>query len=76
MQEKPSVRSILAVPRAIASAVSDWRRSGGGTGLTWRAGDSIAASLSDSATAAIREVVAEYAVNSTPARLVFDHTPP
>jgi hypothetical protein len=31
------------VPRAIKSAVSDWRRSGGGTRLTWRAGDSIAA---------------------------------
>src|SRR3954447_2665883 len=48
MQEKPNVRSILAVPRAIASAVSDWRRSGGGTRLTWRAGDSMAASLYDS----------------------------
>jgi len=29
------------VPRAIASAVSDWRRSGGGTRLIWRAGDSM-----------------------------------
>jgi hypothetical protein len=41
MQEKPSERSNRAVPRAIASAVSDWRRSNGGTRLIWRAGDSI-----------------------------------
>ena len=40
-QENPSERSSRAVPRAIASAVSDWRRSGGGTRLTWRAGDSM-----------------------------------
>ena len=30
-----------SVPRAIASAVSDWRRSNGATRLIWRAGDSI-----------------------------------
>jgi hypothetical protein len=29
MQENPSERNSRAVPRAIASAVSDWRRSGG-----------------------------------------------
>jgi hypothetical protein len=43
MQENPSERNSRAVPRAIASAVSDWRRSGGGTRPMWRAGDSIAA---------------------------------
>ena len=52
MQENPSERSSRAVPRAIASAVSDWRRSGGGTRLTWRAGDSMPLSLSDSGTIA------------------------
>ena len=41
MQENPSDRNSLAVPRATASAVSDWRRSGAGTRLIWRAGDSI-----------------------------------
>jgi hypothetical protein len=41
MQEKPSDRNSRAVPRAIASAVSDWRRSNGGTRLIWRAGDSM-----------------------------------
>jgi hypothetical protein len=45
MQENPNDRNNRAVPRAIASAVSDWRRSGGGTRLTWRALDSIAASI-------------------------------
>ena len=43
-----SERSSRAVPRAIANAVSDWRRSGAGTRLIWRTGDSMAASLSDS----------------------------
>jgi hypothetical protein len=42
MQENPSDRNSRAVPRAIASAVSDWRRSGAGTRLIWRAGDSMA----------------------------------
>jgi hypothetical protein len=42
MQENPSDRNSRAVPRAIASAVSDWRRSGGGTRFIWRVGDSIA----------------------------------
>jgi hypothetical protein len=37
MQENPSERSSRAVPRAIASAVSDWRRSGGGTRAMLRA---------------------------------------
>ena len=41
MQENPKERSSRAVPRAIASAVSDWRRSNGGTRLIWRAGDSM-----------------------------------
>jgi len=41
MQVNPSDRNSRAVPRAIASAVSDWRRSGAGTRLTWRADDSM-----------------------------------
>src|SRR6185437_7359621 len=41
-QENPSERNSRAVPRAIASAVSDCRRSGAGTRATVRAGDSIA----------------------------------
>ena len=45
-QEKPSERNSRAVPRAIANAVSDWRRSGGGTRLIWRAGDSMSCKLS------------------------------
>src|SRR5262245_1743428 len=40
-QAKPSERNSRAVPRATASAVSDWRRSGGGTRWIWRAGDSM-----------------------------------
>src|SRR5947209_8446224 len=40
-QENPSERNSRAVPRAIASAVSDWRRSGGGTSSTLRTGDSM-----------------------------------
>ncbi len=35
-QEKPSERNSLEVPRATASAVSDWRPSVGGTTLIWR----------------------------------------
>ena len=42
MQANPSERSSRAVPRAIASAVSDWRPSGAGTRLIWRAVESIA----------------------------------
>ncbi len=41
MQEKPSDRNSRAVPRAMASAVSDWRPSGAGTSEIWRAGDSM-----------------------------------
>src|SRR6185437_13720173 len=44
-QENPSERNSRAVPRAIASAVSDWRPSGAGTRLIWRTCDSIAASI-------------------------------
>jgi hypothetical protein len=41
MQENPRDRSSRAVPRAIASAVSDWRRSNGGARLIWQADDSM-----------------------------------
>src|SRR5579872_6218392 len=41
-EAKPNDRSRRAVPRAIASAVSDWRPSGSGTRLRFWADDSIA----------------------------------
>src|SRR5579872_816256 len=41
-QAKPNDRSRRSVPRAIASAVSDWRPSGSGTRLRFWADDSIA----------------------------------
>ena len=39
MHEKPNDLKNLEVPRAIASAVSDWRRSGGKLGSIWRNGE-------------------------------------
>src|SRR3954469_5761174 len=47
-QAKPSERSSRAVPRATASAVSDWRRSGGGTRARCAAFDSIVVTLAQS----------------------------
>jgi hypothetical protein len=43
MQENPSDRNSRAVPRAIASAVSDCRPSVGGIKVMWRACDSMTA---------------------------------